>query len=101
MDVKSSFLNVYIEQPIGYVVKGQEKKTLQFTKSLYSLKQAPRAWNNLIEKYSQEKDSLNAHMNMHYIVRCMTNGGILIVCLYVNDLIFIRNNPSWKTSRKQ
>ena len=24
----------------------------------------------------------------------MTNGGILIVCLYINDLIFIRNNPS-------
>ena len=94
MDVKSSFLNVYIEQPIGYVVKGQEKKTLQFTKSLYSLKQAPRPWNNLIDKYSREKDSLNAHMNMHYIVRCIKNGGILIVCLYVSDLIFIRNNPS-------
>ena len=24
----------------------------------------------------------------------MINGGILIVCLYINDLIFIRNNPS-------
>ena len=24
----------------------------------------------------------------------MINGGILIVCLFINDLIFIRNNPS-------
>ena len=24
----------------------------------------------------------------------MINEGILIVCLYINDLIFIRNNPS-------
>ena len=24
----------------------------------------------------------------------MINGGIMIVCLYINDLIFIRNNPS-------
>ena len=28
MDVKSSFLNVYIEQPIGYVVKKKENKVL-------------------------------------------------------------------------
>ena len=33
-------------------------------------------------------------MDMHYIVRCIKNGGILIVCLYVIDLIFLRNNPS-------
>ena len=24
----------------------------------------------------------------------MINGGILIVCLYIDDLIYIRNNPS-------
>ena len=34
------------------------------------------------------------HMNMNYIVRCRKNVGILIFYLYINDLIFIRNNPS-------
>ena len=33
-------------------------------------------------------------MNMNHIVRCRKNGGILIFYLYINDLIFIRNNPS-------
>ena len=33
-------------------------------------------------------------MNMKYIVRCRKNVGILIFYLYINDLIFIRNNPS-------
>jgi len=49
MDVKSSFLNgvleeeVYIEQPLGYKVKGQEDKVLKLNKAFYGLKQAPRA----------------------------------------------------------
>ncbi len=61
MDVKSMFLNsyleeeVYVEQPIGYVVKGHEGKVLKLKKALYGLKQTPRAWNSRIDKYFQEK----------------------------------------------
>ncbi|GKD48884.1 retrovirus-related pol polyprotein from transposon TNT 1-94 [Tanacetum coccineum] len=60
MDVKSTFLNglleeeVYMEQPEGYVAKGQEGKVLRLKKALYGLKQAPRAWNTGIDKYFQE-----------------------------------------------
>ena len=61
MDVKFAFLNgfleeeVYIEQPLGYVVKRHEDKVLRLKKALYGLKQAPRAWNSKIDKYFQEK----------------------------------------------
>ena len=47
LDVKSAFLNgylkeeVYVEQPIGFVVKGHEDKVLRLKKVLYGLKQAP------------------------------------------------------------
>lgn len=57
MDVKSAFLNgllkeeLYVEQPLGYVVKGHEDKVLRLKKALYGLKQAPRAWNTRIDKY--------------------------------------------------
>ena len=46
MDVKSTFLNgyleeeLYVEQPIGYVVEGQEDKVLKLKKALYGPKQA-------------------------------------------------------------
>ncbi|XP_074378708.1 uncharacterized protein LOC141720258 [Apium graveolens] len=49
MDVKSAFVNgyleeeVYIEQPSGNVQKGQEDKVYRLKKALYGLKQAPRA----------------------------------------------------------
>jgi hypothetical protein len=50
MDVNTSLLNgdlkenVFMSQPEGFVVKGQEHKVFKFIKSLYGLEQAPRAW---------------------------------------------------------
>jgi hypothetical protein len=47
MDVKTTFLNgdlktnVFMSQPEGFVVKGQEKKVRKLIKSLYGLKQVP------------------------------------------------------------
>ena len=50
MDVKTTFLNgdleeeIYMEQPKGFIVPGQEKKVFKLVKSLYGLKQAPKKW---------------------------------------------------------
>ena len=49
LDVKSAFLNgylqeeIFVEQPEGFQVKGQEEKVYKLKKALYGLKQAPRA----------------------------------------------------------
>ncbi|KAH9735669.1 hypothetical protein KPL71_017818 [Citrus sinensis] len=99
MDVRSAFLNgfleeeVYIEQPLGYVVKGHEDKVLRLKKTLYGLKQAPRAWNNRIDKYFQENGFNKCPYEYALYVK-EKDGDILIVCLYVDDLIFTGSDLS-------
>ena len=57
MDVKSAFLNgilqeeVYIDQPPGFIKKGEENKVCRLKRALYGLKQAPRAWYSRINGY--------------------------------------------------
>ncbi|KAH9697084.1 hypothetical protein KPL71_023464 [Citrus sinensis] len=90
MDVKSAFLNgfleeeVYIEQPLGYVVKGHEDKVLRLKKALYGLKQAPRAWNSRIDKYFQEKGFIKCPYE-HALYVKENDGDILIVCLQAKE----------------
>ncbi|KAL0456199.1 UNVERIFIED_CONTAM: Retrovirus-related Pol polyprotein from transposon RE2 [Sesamum latifolium] len=56
MDVKSIFLNGYIDEEVyakqlqGFIAKGHEK-VLRLKKALYGLKQAPRAWYSRIDNY--------------------------------------------------
>ena len=56
MDVKTAFLNgdldeeIYIEQPEGFIVNGQEQKICKLVKSLYGLKQAPKQWHEKFDK---------------------------------------------------
>jgi hypothetical protein len=51
MDVKTTFLKgklekeIYMEQPQGFVHEGGEHLVCKLHKSLYGLKQSPKAWN--------------------------------------------------------
>ena len=58
MDVKISFLNgvmeeeeVYIEQPPGFETHDKETHVCRLKKSLYGLKQPPRAWYGIIDGF--------------------------------------------------
>lgn len=96
MDVKSAFLNgtleenVYIDQPTGYVKKGEEYKVCHLKKALYGLRQAPRAWYSRIEKYFLENGFKKCPFEHTLFVKEATKK-ILIICLYVDDLVFTGN----------
>ena len=57
LDVKSSFLNgyleeeIYVKQPQGFVIQEQEEKVLKLRKALYGLKQALHACYNRKDNY--------------------------------------------------
>jgi hypothetical protein len=99
INVKSTFLNdfleeeIYIEQPVSYEVKGHEYKILKLNKDLYGLKQTPKAWYSHINGYFLKDGFGKCPYEYAIYVKIKENDDTLIVCLYMNDLIFIGNNP--------
>ena len=99
LDVKSAFLNgeleeeVYVEQPQGYVIKGQEDKVYRLRKALYGLKQAPRAWNSNIDNYLLQHGFIKSPSEPSLYIKTQGNN-FLILCLYVDDLIYTGTHPT-------
>ncbi|KAL0341548.1 UNVERIFIED_CONTAM: Retrovirus-related Pol polyprotein from transposon RE2 [Sesamum calycinum] len=97
MDVKSAFLNgyideeIYVEQPQGFIAKGSEEKVLRLKKALYGLKQAPRAWYSRIDKYFMDRGFRRSLSEPTLYIKSQGND-TLIVSLYVDDLIYTGNN---------
>eukprot|EP00253_Pinus_taeda_P025601 PITA_25601 len=110
MDVKSALLNgvlmeeVYIEQPPGYGKKGQEHKVCRLKKAFYGLKQAPRAWYSRIDSYLLENGFEKCEGESTLYIK-EKDGKFLIVVLYVDDVIFTRNDDylieNFKTIMKE
>ena len=97
LDVKTAFLygdleaDIYMQQPEGYVVKGQEQKVYQLKKAIYGLKQASYAWNKQANKSLEDLG----------FIRCLSDSGVyvrreddtIIVCIvYVDDMLFMGDN---------
>ena len=98
LDVKSAFLHgelneeVFVEQPCGYVQKGNEKKVYKLKKTLYGLKQAPRAWYSRIEAYFIKEVFEKCDYEHTLFIKTNKEGKVLIVSLYVDNLIFTGND---------
>jgi hypothetical protein len=92
MDVKTAFLygeldeEIYMEQPDGYKVHGQENKVCRLIKYLYGLKEAPKQWH---EKFNTTLTSARFIVNeADKCVYYQYGGGKgVILCLYVDDIL--------------
>ena len=92
MDVKSAYLHgeleedIYMQQPVGYVMAGREQLVCKLRKALYGLKQAGRTWHTKIDIVLQRQrfTALDAD---HCIYVREQDACVTIIALYVDDLL--------------
>jgi len=82
---------IYVEQPQGFINKGNEGKVLRLKKALYGLKQDPRAWYSKIDQYFIDQGFRRSQSEPTLYIKSQGQYH-LIVSLYVNDLIYTGNN---------
>ncbi|WVZ15253.1 hypothetical protein V8G54_012819 [Vigna mungo] len=96
LDVKSAFLNgyleeeIFVEQPEGFALQGQEDKVYLLKKALYGLKQAPRSWYSRIDAHLMSLGFVKSLSEYTLYIK-KVNKDILMISLYVDDL-FVTGN---------
>lgn len=97
MDVKTAFLNgdldeeVYMEQPEGFVLPGNEHKVCKLIKSLYGLKQAPKQWHEKFDTIILSNGFKHNNADKCIYSKFTDDYGV-IICLYVDDLLIFGTN---------
>ena len=91
MDVKSAFLNgfieeeVYVEQPLGFEIFNFSNHVFKLSKVLYGLKQAPRAWYERLSNFVLDKGFSKGKVDTTLFIK-KSNHDLLIVQIYVDDI---------------
>ncbi len=107
MDVKTAFLNgelkedIYMDQLQGFVQDGKEDLVCKLKKSLYGLKQSPRAWYQRINMFFTHECFSRSQADHSLYVK-QTAEYLLIVIIYVDDPIILSSNVNilkWLKSR--
>jgi hypothetical protein len=104
MDVCTAFLNgiledeIYMEIPEGVDIKSTGKRPVcKLLRGLYGLKQSPRIWNKNIHKFLTEIGCTQSKADPCIYIK-MSDDGIVIIAVYVDDLLIASSNPN---ERKQ
>jgi len=93
MDVKSAFLNgfieeeVYVKQPPGFEHPNFPDRVFKLQKALYGLKQAPRAWYARLKTFLLKNGFKMGSVDKTLFLLRQGND-TLIVQIYVDDIIF-------------
>ncbi|GJX05247.1 zinc finger, CCHC-type containing protein [Tanacetum coccineum] len=93
IDVKTAFLNgeldedVYMNQPQGFIMPGNENKVCKLIKSLYGLKQAPKQWHQKFDEVVLSNGYLLNQVDKCVYRKFDESGKGVIICLYVDDML--------------
>ncbi|GKE70965.1 retrotransposon protein, putative, ty1-copia subclass, partial [Tanacetum coccineum] len=90
MDVKSAFLNgyldedIYMVQPEGFVDPNHPRKVCKLQRSIYGLKQTSRSWNKRFD--------FDQNLDEPYVYQKASGSTVTFLILYVDDIIIIGNH---------
>ena len=97
MDIKSAFLNsfieeeIYIEQPPGFKNFDFSNHVFKLSTVLYGLKQAPRAQYERLSNFLLEKGFSKGKVDTTLFIK-KSKKDLLIIQIYVDDIIFGATN---------
>ena len=92
MDVKTAFLHgdleeeIYMKQPQGFEVRGNENMVCKLQKSLYGLKQAPRQCYKKFDSFMSSNGFSRCQADHCCYIKNLGNSYIILL-LYVDDML--------------
>ena len=99
IDINNAFLNgymneeVYMEQPEGFVDSSKPNHVCRLHKSLYSLKQSPRAWFDKLRQVLTSKWIFtNSRLNTSLFLKRVEDQSLLVL-VYIDDIILTCLSP--------
>jgi transposase InsO family protein len=105
LDVLTAFLNgimeedVYMHQPLGFILRGAEHLVCKLHKSLYGLRQSPRAWYARLHATFLAWNLTQSHFDPNLYFAHIGNDTIALQ-VYVDDIIVTGSNLSLITQLK-
>jgi hypothetical protein len=99
LDVKNAFLNdtliktVYARQPSGFIDPGSPKKVFRLNRSLYGLKQVPRAWFQWFATFLASIGFLGSKSDTSLFVYHRGSDMAYLV-LYVDDIVLTASSTT-------
>src|SRR5665213_696656 len=93
MDVKTAFLNGDLNEKIYMIVPERIDHDVisavcKLNRTLYSLKQSPRMWNQKIDQYLINQQYIRLHAD-HSLYSRRSQSELAIIALYVDDLLIL------------
>ncbi|GJX43241.1 retrotransposon protein, putative, ty1-copia subclass [Tanacetum coccineum] len=94
MDVKTAFLNgyldedIYMVQPEGFVDPNHPRKVCKLQRSIYGLKQASRSWNKRFDE-EIKKFSFAQNLDKPCVYQKASGSNVTFLILYVDDIIIM------------
>ncbi|GJS28363.1 retrotransposon protein, putative, ty1-copia subclass [Tanacetum coccineum] len=97
MDVKTAFLNgyldedIYMVQPEGFVDPNHPRKVCKLQRSIYGLKQASRSWNKRFDE-EIKRFGFTQNLDEPCVYQKASGSNVTFLILYVDDIIIMGNH---------